>query len=87
VSTTDPEAWVMKMADGDYSKLQAIDEVAQRGTQPVMPPPRSRNPSIDPFAPKSTDSPNVAQWRARMASDQEKELYKQRAATTECTNA
>jgi transposase len=79
-----PEHW---LADGGYSKLQAIDEVAQRGTQPVMPPPRSRDPSIDPFVPKSTDSPNVAQWRARMASDQAKELYRQRAATIECTNA
>ncbi len=54
-----PEYW---LADGGYSKWQAIDAVAQRGTQPVMPPPRSRDPSIDPFAPKSTDSPNVAQW-------------------------
>ena len=79
-----PEHW---LADGGYSKLQPIDEVAQRGTQPVMPPPRSRDPSIDPFVPKSTDSPNVAQWRARMASDQAKELYRQRAATIECTNA
>ncbi len=29
----------------------------------------------------------MAQWRARMASDQAKELYKQHAATIECTNA
>jgi len=79
-----PEHW---LADGGYSKSQAIDEVAHRGTQPVMPPPRSRNPGIDPFAPKSTDSPNVARSRAHMASDQAKELYKQRAATIECTNA
>jgi len=79
-----PEYW---LADGGYSKLQAIDEVAQRGTQPLMPPPRSRDPNVDPFAPKSTDSENVAQWRTRMASDQAKELYKQRAATIECTNA
>lgn len=79
-----PEHW---LADGGYSKLQAIDEVAQRGTQPVMPPPRNRDPSIDPFAAKSTDSPNVARWRAHMASDKAKELYKQRAATIECTNA
>jgi transposase len=79
-----PEHW---LADGGYSKLQAIDEVAQRGTQPLMPPPRSRDPNVDPFAPKSTDSENVAQWRARMASPEAKELYKQRAATIECTNA
>jgi transposase len=79
-----PEHW---LADGGYSKLQAIDAVAQRGTQPLMPPPRSRDPNVDPFAPKSTDSENVAQWRARMASPEAKELYKQRAATIECTNA
>jgi transposase len=79
-----PAHW---LADGGYSKLQAIDEVAQRGTQPLMPPPRSRDPNVDPFAPKSTDSENVAQWRTRMASHEAKELYKQRAATIECTNA
>lgn len=75
------------LADGGYSKLQAIDKVAQRGTQPLMPPPRSRDPNVDPFAPKSTDSDNVARWRTRMASDQAKALYRQRAATSECTNA
>jgi transposase len=79
-----PAHW---LADGGYSKLQAIDEVAQRGTQPLMPPPRSRDPNVDPFAPKSTDSENVAQWRSRMASPEAKALYKQRAATIECTNA
>jgi transposase len=79
-----PEHW---LADGGYSKLQAIEELAQRGTKPVMPPSRSRDPNVDPFAPKCTDSPSVAQWRARMASDEAKELYKQRAATIECTNA
>lgn len=79
-----PEHW---LADGGYSKLQAIDEVAQRGTQPVMPPPKSRDPAIDPFAPKSTDSANVARWRTFMASEEARELYKQRAATIECTNA
>ena len=79
-----PEHW---LADGGYSKLQAIDEVAQRGTQPVMPPPRSKDQSSDPFTPKGTDSANVARWRAFMASEPAKELYKQRAASIECTNA
>lgn len=75
------------LADGGYAKLQAIDAVAQRGTQPLMPPSRSRDPNLDPLAPKSTDSENVARWRTRMASDQAKQLYRQRAATIECTNA
>lgn len=33
------------------------------------------------------DSPAVASWRVRMASDEAKEIYKQRAATAECVNA
>jgi transposase len=79
-----PPRW---LADGGYTRLQAIDHLAQQGTEPLMPPPRSRDPNVDPFAAKRTDSEHVAQWRARMASDAGKELYKLRAASIECTNA
>jgi len=79
-----PTRW---LADGGYTRLQAIDHLAQQGTEPLMPPPRSRGPNVDPFAAKRTDSEHVAQWRARMASDAGKELYKLRAASIECTNA
>jgi transposase len=41
----------------------------------------------DKHAPKPDDSEAVAQWRQRMASDEAKEIYKQRAATAECVNA
>ena len=41
----------------------------------------------DKHEPKPGDSKAVAQWRQRMASDEAKELYKQRAATAECVNA
>jgi IS5 family transposase len=41
----------------------------------------------DKHAPKPGDSEEVAKWRARMASEQAKEIYKQRAATAECVNA
>ena len=67
--------------------MQAIDELTERGTQPVLPPPRSRNPDIDSLTPKPTDSPAQAQWRAFMTSDFAKELYIQRGATIECANA
>jgi hypothetical protein len=32
------------LADGGFSKLEAINQLSERGTQPVVPPPRSRNP-------------------------------------------
>jgi Transposase DDE domain len=79
-----PEHW---LADGGFTKLQAIEQLTAQGTQPLVPPPKSRNPAIDPFAPKSTDSEPLAQWRARMASAEGQALYKQRGATVECANA
>ena len=81
---TTPDHW---LADGGFTKLQAIDELTARGTQPVLPPPRSRNPNTDCLAPKDTDSPAQAQWRAFMRSDFAKALYIQRGATVECANA
>ena len=79
-----PEHW---LADGGFTKLQAIEHVSARGTQPVPPPPKSRNPDIDRLAPKPTDSPHLAQWRACMASAEGQAIYRQRAATVECANA
>lgn len=67
--------------------MQAIDELTARGTQPVLPPPRSRNPQTNPLDPKATDTPAQAQWRAFMSSDFAKALYVQRGATVECANA
>jgi transposase len=81
---TTPEHW---LADGGFTKLQAIDELSARGTQPVVPPPRSRNADIDPLAPKTTDTPAQAHWRAFMASAQAKQLYIKRGASVECANA
>ena len=43
--------------------------------------------SQDKHSPKPGDSEAVAVWRRRMASVQAKEIYRQRAATTECVNA
>ena len=81
---TTPDHW---LADGGFTMLQAIDERTERGTQPVLLPPRSRNPGIDCLAPKDCDSPAQAQWRAFMGSDFAKALYIQRGATLACANA
>lgn len=79
---TTPDHW---LADGGFTKLRAIDELTARGTQPVLPAPRSRN--LDSLAPKPSDTPAQAQWRAFMGSDFAKALYIQRGATVECANA
>lgn len=79
-----PSHW---LADGGFTKLEAINELSARGTQPVVPPPRSRNPEIDCLRPKLDDTPAQALWRELMGSDWGKDLYIQRAATVECANA
>jgi len=81
---TTPEYW---LADGGFTKLNDINALSERHTQPVLPAPSSRNPDIDPLAPKPTDTPAQAQWRQLMASDWGKALYVWRAASVECANA
>jgi hypothetical protein len=69
-------------------------EHTQGKTEVVAPVPEPRRkPGDDDAAPpdkhqrKEGDSEPVAQWRARMADDEVKQQYKQRAATAECVNA
>ena len=47
----------------------------------------AKKDDLDPHAPRESDSPEVAEWRVRMATDEAKEIYKERAATAECVNA
>jgi transposase len=76
------------LVDGGFAKLDDIDKVEQGGTTvyaPVRPPRGSARE--DAYAPRATDAPAVAQWRQRMATDEAKAIYRQRAATAECVNA
>ena len=75
------------LVDGGFTKLEAIEQATERGTTVYAPVAAPRDPSIDPHAPKATDSDVVAEWRTRMATDDAKEIYKQRAATAETVNA
>ena len=49
--------------------------------------PAPRDPKVDRYAAKPGDSPAVAGWRPRMATEEAKTISKQRAATAECVNA
>lgn len=76
------------LVDGGYTKHDAIDEAAALGVTIYGPVPRPRKDSTDdPHAPKDSDSAAVAAWRARMATGEAKDIYKQRAATAETVNA
>ena len=84
-------------------QIEAVHARTQGQTEviaPVPEPPRRKSnkadnddddanppPKADKYQRKANDSEPVAQWRGRMADDQIKEIYKQRAATAECVNA
>ena len=77
------------LIDGGYAKQEDIDKVSapQGKTTVYAPVMKSKVPGRDVHAPRQDDSPAVAEWRQRMATDEAKEIYKERAATAECVNA
>ena len=90
-----PDQWLV---DGGFPSHQQIDAVADKTeVYAPVPEPKAKKDATkdeqdnevqpDKHQPKPGDSEAVAQWRARMASDEAKEIYKQRAATAECVNA
>ncbi|MDQ5918140.1 MAG: hypothetical protein QG660_1252, partial [Pseudomonadota bacterium] len=48
---------------------------------------KPKDADTDPHLAKAGDSDAVAAWRARMGTDEAKDVYKDRAATAECVNA
>lgn len=77
------------LVDGGFAKKDDITKVSppEGGTTVYAPVQKSKKQEIDPHTPRDDDSPAVAEWRTRMATDEAKEIYKQRASTAECVNA
>ena len=77
------------LVDGGFVKKADIEQVSppQGGTTVYAPVMESKDPNRDPHVPRDDDSPAVAEWRQRMATDEAKAIYRERAATAECVNA
>jgi len=77
------------LVDGGYVKKDDITQVSspQGSTTVYAPVQVSKSKERDPHAPRADDSAAVAAWRQRMATDEAKEIYKERASTAECVNA
>jgi transposase len=77
------------LLDGGYLRIQDIEHAHERGVELFVPPKpartlRRRGRELEP---KPGDSEAVLAWKRRMASDEGKEIYRQRAATSETVNA
>jgi len=77
------------LVDGGFAQHEEIDAVSDPkvGSTVYAPVPRPKDPKVDRHEPKPGDSQAVAAWRARMATEAAKAIYKGRAATAECINA
>jgi len=91
-----PEQWLVDGGFPAHEQIDAVHAHTRGQTEVVAPVPEPKRktgkgdddtPPPDKHQRKDDDSEPVAQWRARMAGEQAKDLYKQRAATAECVNA
>src|ERR1700720_3023865 len=77
------------LLDGGYLRIQDIEDAQQRGGGLFVPPKPARTLLRQgrELEPKPGDSEAVLAWKRRMASAEGKEIYRQRAATSETVNA
>ena len=78
-----------QLLDGGYLQYDDIDRAHQQGVELFVPPKGARKVENrgKELTPKATDSEAVRAWKQRMASEEGKEIYKLRAATSETVNA
>jgi transposase len=77
------------LIDGSFPTREDVTTLEKAGITVYAPvrPPRTETSGRSRFDPRPDDTPEVAAWRARMETDEAKEIYKLRAATSECVNA
>jgi transposase len=77
------------LVDGGFAKHEDIEAVAAKGAGCAVyaPVPAPKDPKQDRYQPHTGDSAVIIRWRQRMATDEAKEIYRERAATAECVNA
>lgn len=81
-----PEAYLI---DGGFAQRDTITTLSEREVTVYAPvrPPRTTTSGRESKSPRCDDSPAVVAWRERMETDEAKQIYKERAATAEWTNA
>lgn len=66
------------LVDGGFLSSHDIDAAADAGGRIYCPPTKSKS-GRDPFLPRKDDSPAVADWRVRMASEDGQAVYRRRS--------
>jgi transposase len=78
-----------QLLDGGYLRIADIEHAHEQGVELFVPPKPARQACRRgrELEPKAGDSAAVGAWKRRMASAEGKEIYRQRAATSETVNA
>jgi len=74
------------LVDGGYVSLEDIQTVSQKGVCVITPPPKTEA-KLDATRLRKGDTLETAAWRMRLARDDIKGIYKERAATSETVHA
>jgi len=77
------------LMDGGYLRTEDIEAAHHQGTAVYVPPKPARNPQKRgrELEPKPGDSAAVRDWKQRMSSAEGKQIYRQRASSSETVNA
>jgi transposase len=78
------------LVDGGFSSKETIEQVTACGTviyAPLKDEDKQLEAGKDPYARKRKDSPAMAAWRARMGTEEAKQIYGLRGQTAEWSNA
>lgn len=76
------------LADGGFATRDTITTLTQRGITVYAPVPLPwKKAEAERYQPREGDSPEVAQWRQRMATQEAKAVYQGRGALAEWANA
>jgi transposase len=77
------------LLDGGYISFEVIDDTAAQNVVLFAPVPDryDKDETPDRFARQKNDTDAIADWRKRMKTDEAKEIYQQRASTSETVNA
>lgn len=77
------------LIDGGFAQRDSITTLTKRQVTVYAPvrPPRTKTSGRDANSPRSDDSPEVIAWRERMKTEEAKQMYKNRASTSEWANA
>ncbi len=75
------------LVDGGFARFDSVIAAESRGCEVYAPVPSPRNAKLDPHQPRPKEPPAITQWRLRMATEEAKRIYRQRAASAEWVNA